>query len=164
MRRTRKLTMSAVCAAAAVVVLLIGRFLPTGQLSLAAIASLFICAAAIDCGLGWGVLTFAVSTVLGFTFLGAAPIFWVYALLFGYFPIVSLAAERARTKFARYAVLALPILVSAPILYLLKVIPHYTPPWKSALIIIALVVVYWIYIFGYGKLILYYRTRFARRR
>ena len=94
--KTRKMTLSALFIALTVISLYIASVWPTGQLGLAAAASLFVAAAVIEVGLGSGLSVFIVSSALGMLILPnrAAPLLFI--IFFGYYPIVKSLIEHVK--------------------------------------------------------------------
>ncbi len=75
------------------------------SLSVLAIASLFVAAAVIECGLRWSVLIFVASGLLGLLIAPDKLNVILYLLLFGSYPIVKSVAEtRTRSRAAEYIV------------------------------------------------------------
>jgi len=93
-RKTQNLTLSALFSALTLVSLYIASIWPTGQLSLAAFASIFTAAAVIESGINSGCSVFVVSSALGLLILPdkGAPL--VYILFFGYYPIAKSLIEK----------------------------------------------------------------------
>jgi hypothetical protein len=162
---TRKLTFSAVCAAGAVVLLVIGGVSPTGQPGFAAAASLFVCAAAIECGYGFALLVWLASSALAFAVHGVMPQVLLFAGFFGYYPAVKLAAEsKLRGAAVWLAKLACAVPGVALLLYLIGLShPERTGNRVTATLIAAgLLAAFVIFDLGYGKLIMFYRARISR--
>jgi hypothetical protein len=171
---TRAVARCGVCAGIAVAILLIARVAPRGQLALSALASLSVAAAAIECGLGWGILTWIASAVLGLIFGAAIPEIWLYAIFFGLYPVVKIFAERLGERHLRgrrgtifawavkYAFFLLAF--AAMWLWLPAAIPAIASKRGLALALVLLTAVFAIFDIGYGKLMLFYRQRIYGRR
>ncbi len=92
----RNIAISAVLTALAVVLLFLGNILPTGRLALTAAASLFVISAVIEVGVGASVFVFIGSGVLSALILPDKTVVLLFALFFGYYPIVKSFVERIR--------------------------------------------------------------------
>jgi len=92
--KTRKLTLSALFSALAVIMLYVASVWPTGQFGLAAVASLFVAAAVVETGISGGVSVFIISSFLGMLLLPnrAAPL--LFLLFFGFYPVLKSLIER----------------------------------------------------------------------
>lgn len=101
--RTRTITLSALLTALTVVFLYLGNILPTVRLGFTAASSLFAVAAVIECGLGAAVFVFIGSSVLGALILPDKTPILLYALFFGYYPIIKSLAERLHSFILNWA-------------------------------------------------------------
>jgi len=159
-KRTARLTFSALCAAGAVIVLILGRVLPTGQLAMAAVASLFTAAAAKDCGKTWGLATFVVAAVLALLLVPDVTT-WLYVLFFGYYPVVKLFLEEklptAVAWVVKYVVFAA---AGFGVWHLL-----FADGGRSVVLLAAVgAIVFAVFDVGYTRLIKVYEARFSRKR
>ena len=102
-KKTRKLALSAAFAAMAVIILYFASIWPTGQVGLAAAASVFTAAAVIEAGLLPGVYVYIISSALSLLLMPgrSAPI--LYALFFGYYPVIKSLIERIGWTAAQWA-------------------------------------------------------------
>ena len=102
-KRTRKLALSALFAALAVMLLYFASIWPTGQVGLAAVAAAFTAAAVIEAGLVSGVYVYIVGSALSLLLMPgrAAPL--LYALFFGYYPVLKSLIERIGWIAAQWA-------------------------------------------------------------
>ena len=92
MKRTKKLTLSAMLSALSVILLLLGSFIEIVDLSAAAVASFLFVFAFLELGAGYAVLLWAVASVLSLLlFPGGASLF--YAAL-GLYPLLKALLER----------------------------------------------------------------------
>jgi hypothetical protein len=101
--RTRVITRGAVLLALTVVFQYAARALPTGQLGFLAVSSLFTAAAVIEGGHLTGLLVYIGGAALGALLANGTPVIWLYALFFGYYPIVKSLAERVKRRTAALA-------------------------------------------------------------
>jgi len=168
MRSTRRLVTAALCAAGAVVILLVGWISPTGQPGFAAVASLFVAAASIECGFAWGIASYFVSSAIAFGIIGTTPIFWLYLLFLGYYPVLRLAVERLPVvpglicKLFVFCAALFGLTRIINIADMLKFMAKSSIMWWLG--IAALIIVFIVYDIGYGKLIVFYKTRIRVRR
>jgi len=165
MKSTRKLVTAAMCAAISAVLLLIGRYSPTGQAGFAAAASVFIAAVVIECGFPWGIMAFAVSSALGFAAAPQTGIWWIYTIFLGYYPILRMAADKlpAVPRFVcKLAVFGIALFALTRLINMPAIMTKNTATWCFGILVLTAVFV--VFDIGYGKLILYYKTRFRFRR
>jgi len=157
-KRTRTLTLSALFSALAVVSLYVASVWPTGQLGLAALASLFVAAAVIESGLKRGALVFIVSSALSMLIVPnrVAPL--IYILFFGYYPLVKSLIERIRSKAVQWALKLLVFNASLTIVWFLlrEFIIGFDRPVPLFLIYLAGSVVFLIFDYGLSKVIWLY--------
>ena len=93
-KKTRRLTLSSIFSALTVVMLYIASVWPTGQLGLAALASLFIAAAVIESGLVYGFYVYLISSALGMLIIPNRAPGIIFIIFFGYYPILKYLIER----------------------------------------------------------------------
>jgi hypothetical protein len=97
---TKKLSVSALLAAMSVAILIIGAFIETLDLSVAAIASFLCVFAVIELGGIYPWLIFAVAGILSIVIMPHSLSGWFYLLFFGYYPILKEKFERLNKYFA----------------------------------------------------------------
>lgn len=102
--KTRKITISAVLAALSVTFLYISSLLPSGQIGFAALASVCGIAAVIEAGIGAGAAVYVVSSVIGFLIVPNKNVVIIYAVFFGYYPVVKSLAEKLKNRIAEWLV------------------------------------------------------------
>ena len=100
----RSITVSAALTALTVAFLFLGNVFPAGRLAMIAVASLFVTAAVIEAGLGSASFVFVGSAVLGTLILPDKTSALLFALFFGYYPIVKSLAERIGRTVLTWAV------------------------------------------------------------
>ena len=103
MKDVKKLTLSALLAALACAAVFAGGLIPTGRLAAAAVASLAITAACIECGKLYALLSYAASAVIVLLLGPSKAVAGIYTLFFGLYPIVKAAAEGMPSRTAEYA-------------------------------------------------------------
>lgn len=140
--------------------LMVGRILPTGQLALAGVASLFVTAAATDCSKAWGLATFVVAAAIALLLVPSTTS-WLFVLFFGYYPVVKLFLEAKLPTtiawVAKYVVFAAAGLAVWQLLY--------SDSGRSVILLAVLgAVVFGVFDVGYTRLIKAYEARFSRRR
>jgi hypothetical protein len=97
-KRTRKITLSAVFTALTVLFLYLASALPTGQLAIIALSSLFGIAAVIEAGYAASIFVFAGSAVIGALILPNKPLMLLYVLFFGYYPVIKSLLEKMYSR------------------------------------------------------------------
>jgi hypothetical protein len=102
--RTRLITTSALLTSLTMVFLYLSSVFPTMQLTFIAAASLFVVVQVIENGIKGGLFVFIGSTLLGFLIVPDKTSMILYALFFGYYPIVKSLAERPRNAVLRWVI------------------------------------------------------------
>ena len=165
-RKTRVLTLSALFSALTVISLFFATLWPSGELGLAAFASIFVAAAIIEEGLAAGVSVYICSALLSVLLLStrAAPLF--YALFFGYYPVIKSLAERCKTLPLQWIIKLIAFNAVAALMYLfirdLFGFGDYTP--GLPLICLGGSVIFAIFDYGFTKVIRLYEYRVHRKR
>lgn len=101
--RTRKITLAAVFSAFSVMFLYLASVFPTGQLGFLGISSLFGAVAVCEYGVPGGVLVFVVTALIGFMIVPDKTGPTLYAVFFGYYPILKSVAEKLRSRVLEWA-------------------------------------------------------------
>ncbi|MDR1065461.1 MAG: hypothetical protein LBL25_03735, partial [Oscillospiraceae bacterium] len=174
----RRLSFSGIMAALAVAALALGRVLPTGQLAFAAAASLFTAATAARLGAAWGLGVWAAASGIALMLLPGGGSGWLFALFFGYYPVVKLAAEKRRRRAAEWGIKllsfavgaaaalavskALGITVSIPVLGELTMLGE-NAGVARVLIPSALAAAFIVFDIGYSKLLAFYTERISAK-
>ncbi len=78
--------------------------LPTGQLGFLGLASLFGIAAVVEYGIPGGLMVFAGTVIVGLILVPSKSLVLIYALFFGYYPILKSLAERSKRRVLEWAV------------------------------------------------------------
>ena len=91
---TKKLTLTALLMALSVAVLFLASYLPSGRLSIVAVAGLLPAAAVISAGLGAGLFCYVGTSLLAFFLLPAKECALLYMVLFGHYPVLKHLIER----------------------------------------------------------------------
>lgn len=164
--RVKKPALAAICAALAVVMLIIGSLLPTGRIAFAAVAGLATAAVIIECGYLYAVLEFIAAAVLALVLSPAKDAAVLYCLIFGWYPIVKSLVERLKSRAAEYLLkLAVIAIVFALMLMLARMgvgVPAL--PDRSLLIVAAAAAAgFFAYDFCFSGLIGIYMRRVRER-
>ena len=151
--------------AGSVIILAVGSLLPTGELAMAGVASLFVAAAVLDCGALWGLAVYVVSAALTFLFASHNIATWYYAAFFGIYPVAKLFLERKLRRPVVWVAKWLAFCASGSVLWFFAPgirdrLPEqwYWHAWLAAL----LTVIFIVFDVGYSKLIKFYRARLSR--
>ncbi len=169
MKRTRKITVTALLSALAVVVLSLGSLLGTLDLTAAALASFLVVLLHVELGRRWAVLYWAVTSLLSFLIMsaGAADLFFAAA---GLYPLLKAVYERLpRVAEWLLKLLTFGIMLTAYLL-LAKFVFMFPDPFLSGWLLWVLVgtatAAFVLYDIVLSRLIVYYglrlRSRFAR--
>ena len=102
--KTRVLAFTALATAGAVVMLYLGMFFPVMALTFAALAALFVAAAVIEGGVRGGNFCFLATAGLGFFLMPTQPVFLLFVLFFGFYPVVKSVAERRKSQVVGWAI------------------------------------------------------------
>ena len=94
--KTRRLVICAALSALGVAVIYIGRFIDVLDLSMAVIASALCMIAVIEYGKAWPWLVYSVTSVLSLILLPNNSAAWIYALFFGFYPIIKDKLEKLK--------------------------------------------------------------------
>lgn len=96
-KKVRRIALSAMLTALGVVILYLGCFFETIDLTMAALASLCIVLAMIELGIKYASLIYLATALLAILLLPSKLIAAEYALFAGIYPLIKSAAERLRT-------------------------------------------------------------------
>ncbi|MBR2474689.1 MAG: hypothetical protein IKB51_06670 [Clostridia bacterium] len=166
MKTTKKISLAAILAALAFIILLIGCVLETVTFSVPAIASLVVIVAVVELGYTYAVLLYASVSVLAFLLLPVKDPLLYFAGFFGYYPILKSVVEKIKIKplsyvskgvifSAAYALVAfIGIKFFAPEADLIKAVLIAYPIFT---------VVFYIFDFALTKLISYYCRSLRKR-
>lgn len=98
--KTKKLTVGAVLSAIGVVLLLLGTLVEVLDLTMAALASFCCIFAVIEMGTGYAWMIYAVTGLISLVMMPQGVGGWIYALFFGYYPIVKCKFEKLKAPLA----------------------------------------------------------------
>lgn len=148
--------------------LFFGRVIPTGQLGFAAVASLFVAASTIDIGASWGAGVWIAASVLGFVLSPESSAAWMFALFFGYYPIVKLLSEKRFPKIgawiAKYLVFYIGLFSALIIAGVAGGFVDKYGVWIIPVAILGGGAIFFAFDIGYGRLVEYYKLRISRKR
>lgn len=166
-KNVRRLTITAMLTALALVFLVLSAILPTMRLALVAIAGLATAAAIIECGVAAGIMVFIATSVLGLIISPLRGNVLVYCLFFGYYPILKGFIERLRPTFIEWMLKLILFnisLTAALMLYRAGFLSAVTIPDIAVLLVYAAAnLAFVIYDIGFSKLTAFYINRFSRR-
>lgn len=164
-KKTRVLTLSALFSALSLISLYIASVWPTGQLGLAAFASLFVMAAVIESGLLSGVYVYVISSALAVLLLPTKTAPLLYVLFFGFYPMLKYLIERLKKKPLQWVIKLLVFNVSLCVIYfILKVLvfDFADTPLGAAVLVIGSNVIFALFDYGFSKVIGFYMERIHR--
>ena len=95
MRKTKKLTISAMAVALGIVFMALGFFVEVLDLTVAALCSLIMVFMYIEIGSPYTFMTWLATTLLGFIFFQSSFVWITYGIVFGIFPIIKAYIEKA---------------------------------------------------------------------
>lgn len=163
---TKKLTISAIMTALAVAIMYVSSFLPTGQYGFAALASLVGYAAVIEAGLGGGIFVYVGASVLGLLIAPVKMSALLFALFFGYYPVIKSLAERIKNRVLGW-VLKLAVFNGALTLILLVfkelVFDYVSKIGNTFLFYIIFNVIFIAFDYGISKLISFYMMKIHKK-
>ena len=100
--RARKIALTGLLTALSTALLYLAALIPTSYIGTVAAASLLTAAAVIETGFAAGALVFAGTAILGFLLVPLKSAVLLYALFFGYYPLVKSLAERLKSRAAEW--------------------------------------------------------------
>jgi hypothetical protein len=162
--RTRGLTRGAALLALTVAFQYAARALPTGQLGFLAASSLFTAAAVIEGGYLTGLLVYLGGSALGALFASGTPVIWLYALFFGYYPIVKSLAERVKrgTAILAWAIKLAVFNAAVTAVYYILTFAVFGLQFHTILIYLAGNAAFALFDIGLSKLIGFYVARISK--
>lgn len=164
-KKTRNVTLSAVLIALNLVFLYLAVILPTGRMAFVAVSSLFVVAGVIELGIGPAVLVYISCSILSALILPDKTAVIVYALFFGYYPIVKSLAERQRQKVLQWVIKLIVFNASFTVVwFLFKTLLFDSKYLETSLFLIypAVNLVFIIFDVGLTRLISLYIVRIAK--
>lgn len=165
MRRTRSLALSAMLAALGVVFLYFTAVLPTGGLAFSAIAAILTAVVYMECGLGWSIAHYTITSLLAFLLVPEKTYVLWYVLAFGHYSILKMLIEKLPNKIAQWLLkLAVFALAMAALWWLFSAAFLKAVPTLSGLLLwVILTVVFVMYDIGVSGVLVAYRRRFQHR-
>lgn len=162
MKKTKKLTITALLAALSVMVLYLGSIIPSGQLGFAAIGCVLGIVAVIQCGMAWAAGLYVVCSLLALLLLPNKTTAILYAAFFGYYPLIKSLAEHIPHRVLEWCVkLALfnASLCALMFLFTVSFLPESVEQFPQWAIILVLNVVFILFDIGLSRLISLYMAR-----
>ena len=115
MKKTKKLTLSAILVAMSVVFMLLGSFVEIMDLSVCAAASLIIVFIYLEIGPSYALMAYLSTSVIGFIILPAKLMAVEYFLVFGIYPLLKAFVER----FAKWSWIPLKLVFINAVIWIL---------------------------------------------
>ena len=165
-KATRLITVSAVMTALSVVSVYLGSVFPTGQLGFAAISSLFVIAAVVECGLKGGIFVYIGSAALTLLLVPDKSTALLFALFFGYYPVIKSLAERPKSRVLEWIIkLCLLNAALSVLLFLFKltIFDYSVINGSTPLIYLLANIVFVLYDIGVSRLIFIYVNKISKR-
>lgn len=103
MKKSKKIVFCAILAALAAVFVTVGKLIPVGTYVFPAVAGILGAIIVIEIGVKWALAAYFVATALSFIF-GLNEAVLLYAMFFGYYPIIKSVIERLKSRIFEYAV------------------------------------------------------------
>lgn len=104
MQNTKTIATGGICLALAVICLYLASFVPGAELSLYALASVFVCVMADERGASGGALVYVAACILSFLIIPGKLGILPFVFFFGIYPLIKFYAERIHNIFAQFAV------------------------------------------------------------
>lgn len=101
---TRRIAFTAVFTAFSAAFLYIASVFPSGQLGFLGVASLFGIAAVLEFGLWGGAAVYAGTALIGLLVVPSKSLVALYAIFFGYYPILKALTEKLKSRVLEWAV------------------------------------------------------------
>ena len=101
---TKTIATGGICLALATISLYFASFVPGAELSLYALASVFVCVMADERGPAGGLMVYAAASILGFLFMPGKLGILPFVFFFGIYPVIKYYAERIHNTAAQFAV------------------------------------------------------------
>ncbi|MDR2361043.1 MAG: hypothetical protein LBD85_07225 [Oscillospiraceae bacterium] len=116
MRKTRKLALSSLITAFAVVLCWVAAVMPSGSVALVGIAGLLTAIVVVECGYSWALGKFAATIMLVLLLVPDRMIVLMYAGIFGWYPVIKSLLERGKLRSAAQWAIKVLILNAALVL------------------------------------------------
>lgn len=121
MKLSKKISFSALIAAAAVIIMLLGSLIETVTLATAAVASVCVMIIAVELGYTYAISVYLVASVLSFLLLPVKDPAIFFTLSFGYYPIIKLLIEKLPSKPVAYVLKGLVFTAAFTVLFIIAV-------------------------------------------
>ena len=165
-RKTKQITITAAMTALSVAILYIASIFPSGSFVFVAISSLAGIVTVIEYRLIAGVFVYAATAILSFLIVPSKSIVLLYALFFGYYPVIKSVFENFKSRFLEWickiavfnAVLTIFLIAFSSIIY-------DSLPFKIGTVFVVLIfnIVFILFDLGLSKLIAYYISRISKK-
>ena len=164
--KTRRLTLTAVFTALSVAFMYLSAVFPTGQLGFLGVSSLLGVAAVIEYGIPGGIFVFAGTAILGLLIVPDKMLVVLYAMFFGYYPILKSLAEKVRSRVFEWVIkLAVFNIALTLILFAFKFVLFDFSFLKDSYILLYLFcnVVFALFDIGVSRVISFYIARISSK-
>ena len=167
-KNTKRLTVSAMLAALSVTLLYLGSFIEVLDLTMAVMASLFSAVMVIEYGKGAPWSVFGVTSVLSLILLPQKLPALMYALFFGYYPIIKEYVERIRSRILSWSLKLVIFAFATALLVLLSklFVPEVDMPTGTLMTVVFIVLsalMLFLYDLALTRVISYYIIRLRQR-
>jgi hypothetical protein len=167
-KNVKRISLTAMLTALAVVLLYVSALLPTMRLALVVTAGLLTAVAILESGISAGIMLFAATSLLGLFVSPMRGTVLIYVLFFGYYPILKGLIEKTRRRAAEWTMklllfnAALTIAVYAYRTGFLTGIQ--IPDLAVVLFYLAANAAFVVYDIGFSRLMIFYLTKWKNRR
>lgn len=160
-RDTRRLALSAILGALAVVLLLLSCILPTMQLTVVAVAGILSAVVLIESGVKWAGLQYGAVSILSILLLPDKSSALFYTLFFGHYPIVKYLLERIHNPFFCWGakLIAGNLCLGAMILLLKAFFPEWQMEYALWIIVLLCEGVFVLFDLALSRLLGFYQFR-----
>ena len=166
MKKTSKIALSAVFAALSVALMALVSIIPNLELALPAISSLFVAVIVIEVDKKW-----AAVSLLSLTVVPNKESAIIYAVFFGYYPVLKSVLESKTPRAVEYIIKILTFSVVMSLSYFLMVkfmgidpdLPDFLGKWAIPAIALLGIIAFLLYDYALSKLITFYCLRLSSK-
>ncbi len=168
--QTKKITISAMTAALAVVILLMAAVLPTGRIALVALAGLCMVPVVLSCRIPFAIGSFLLSGAIALLLSPMKGCAAAYLLFFGWYPIAKSPMERIKSRIAEWiskllvfnAALAVAVLLFGQLMVSDLELPI-SAGWAAALLWLVANAAFILYDIAMSRIIFLYLNKFVKK-
>ncbi len=163
---SRKIALAAIFSALGTLCLFFTGIWPFGTVALLCAASGFVALSVLECGIGYGLLSYAAISLLGFLLVPDKTVtLWEFIFLLGYYPVIKCLIERLDKLWTEWVLKILFFLLASSVLLWLfeavLMIPVVTT-FSAWVYPIAGVVLLCVYDYALSMILSYYNNRLRR--